>query len=230
MKKVSRMICALFTMPIISIASETIHPNSALINNQSNNNSIEYYSSMSHLHQNIKPVQGLVNDDKKIKVIRDVNENIISMEWISNNISNKVMKRDFAYDKNNLLREITYKENETIKEITIMGENEIGKVFFTYIFSPGFSPRKYNYYTKTTLKNKLPIKHEIISMNNQPIGIISKKYDENNNLIRETWHRGKSNVIIRDFTIKFNHQSKHYELMEVDKNGNVINNQIASIK
>ena len=67
-------------------------------------------------------------------------------------------------------------------------------------------------------------------MNNQSIGIISKKYDENNNLIRETWHRGKSNVIIRDFTIKFNHQSKHYELMEVDKNGNVIHNQMASIK
>ena len=29
-----------------------------------------------------------------------------------------------------------------------MGKNEIGQIFFTYIFSPGFSPREYNYYTK----------------------------------------------------------------------------------
>lgn len=230
MKKVFRIICVLFTMPIISTASEIIHPNNALINNQSNNNSIEYYSSISHLHQNIKPIQGLLNDAKKIEVIRDINKNIISMQWMANDKSNKVIKRDFAYDKNNLLRKITHKENEDIKEITIMGKNEIGKIFFTYIFSPGFSPREYNYYTKTFLKNNLPIKHEIISMNNQSIGIISKKYDENNNLIRETWHRGKSNVIIRDFTIKFNYHSKHHELMEVDKNGNVIHNQIASTK
>ena len=100
MKKVSRIICALFTIPIISTASEAIHTNNALTNNQSNNSSIEYYSSISHLYQNIKPIQGLVNDDKKIKVIRDVNENIISMEWFSNSKSNKVIKRDFVYDKN----------------------------------------------------------------------------------------------------------------------------------
>ena len=54
-----------------------------------------------------------------------------------------------------------------------------------------------------------------------------KKYDKNKNLIHEIWYRGKSTTILREFTIKFNHDSKQHELMEIDRDGNIVRNQIA---
>ena len=222
MKKTLRIIGSLFAIIKISSASESM-----VINTESQSNPIEYYSTFSHLYQNIKPIKNAPEDNNKIKVMRDNNEKIITMEWFSKNNTTIIKKRDFTYDQNNLLRDITYMENNVLMEKTIMGKNEIGKKFFDYIFSPGFNPREYNYFTKTIFEEGLPIKHKIFSMNNHAIGKIIKKYDKNKNLIQEIWYRGKSNTILREFTIKFNHDSKQHELMEIDKNGNIVRNQIA---
>ena len=222
MRKKINLIIFFFLIIKISIASEELNmfSNTTL-------NSIEYYETYENLLQNNKSIQNELENNNKIKIIRNSKEKIMSMEWSSHNNAKIIKKRNFTYDENHLLKEITYLENNEIINRTIMGKNKIGMDFFNYIFSPAFTPREYNYLTKTTFYKNLPIEHEIVSMNNHPIGKIFKKYDDKNNLVYEVWYRGKSNTILREFKITFNNQSQNYELMEIDKYGNIIRNQIA---
>ena len=222
MKKILKIIGSFFAIIQISTASELM-----IINTESQPRATEYYSTFSHLYQNINPIHNEHSSSNKIKVLRGDNGKITSIEWLSKKNLSILKKRIFTYDQNGLLRNIAYMENNILIEKTIMGKNKVGKKFFSYIFSPAFNPREYNYFTKTIFEEDMPIEHKILSMNNHPIGKIMKEYDENKNLIHEIWYRGKSNIVLREFTIKFNQDSQYHELMEIDKNGNIIRNQIA---
>ena len=73
MKKILRIIGSFFAIIKISIASELM-----VINTESQPKTTEYYSTFSHLYQNIKPIQNEYSSSNKIKVLRGDNGKITS--------------------------------------------------------------------------------------------------------------------------------------------------------
>ncbi|SVD96029.1 uncharacterized protein METZ01_LOCUS448883, partial [marine metagenome] len=194
-----------------------------LQNNPISNNSIEYYATFSEIYRNIPLFYDPINNKKNIKVERDLDGKIIKINWDLEEENTYVNDRKFEYNNNDLLIKIVESKNNQIIKTTIIGENDIGSNFFDYIFSPGFTPRKYNYFTEIFFEHNMPKVYMIFSMNGDLIGKISKTYDKQNHLHNETWHKGESCEILREFTSIFNHQTGHHNLIEQDANGQIVN-------
>ena len=58
--------------------------------------------------------------------------------------------------------------------------------FLEYLFTPGFIPRDYNYYTEIYYKNNKPSAYKFTTMNGHVIGTIYQEFDEKDHLIKET--------------------------------------------
>ena len=219
-----RIIGTLFAIVKLSIASEFISSNQYDLQNSTiKENSIKYYATFSKIHQNIPLFYDSINNKKNIKVERNQDGKISKINWYSKEGDTYINNREFEYDNNDLLIKIVDSKNNQIIKITIIGKNDTGRKFFDYIFSPGFIPRKYNYFTEIFFENNLPIVYMIFSMNGNLIGKISKTYDKQNHLLNETWHKGKSFEILREFTSIFNPQTGHHNLIEKDANGETLN-------
>ena len=108
----------------------------------------------------------------------------------------------------------------------MFGKNKVSNDFFEYTFSSGFIPQNYNYYTEIFYKNGQPAIYKINSMNDNVIGIIYKEFDNKNHLIREVWCKGESDKILREFTSEFDPKTGNYKLIERDRNGKIVNQEI----
>ena len=224
MIKIIRIIGILFAIVKLSTASGFI---SSYQNNLQNRpireNFIEYYATFSEIHRNIPLFYDSMNNKRNIKVERNLDGKIIRINWYSEEEDAYINNRKFEYDNNDLLIKIVSSKNNKIIKTTIIGENDAGNKILDYIFSPGFIPRKYNYFTEIFFENNLPKVYIISSMNGNLIGKISKTYDKQNHLRNETWHKGESLEILREFTSIFNHQTGHHNLIEKDANGQTVN-------
>ena len=189
-------------------------------------NQIEYYSNFPEMYQGIKLFHDSMDDAGKMKVQRDVLGKVLYIDWQGEGERGMNRRREFEYFDDGLLLKLTDKINDEVMFETLFGENELGILFFEYIFSPGFIPRNYNYYTEIFYQNNRPSAYKFISMNGHVIGTIYKEFDEKDHLIREAWCKGITSKILREFTSIFDPKTGDYKLIERNRNGKIVNQEI----
>ena len=63
-------------------------------------------------------------------------------------------------------------------------------------------------------------------MDDYVIGTIYREYDEKDHLIKEAWCKGETSKLLREFTSIFDPASGGYKLIERDRNGNIVSQEI----
>ena len=63
-------------------------------------------------------------------------------------------------------------------------------------------------------------------MENHVIGTIYREYDEKDHLIKEAWCKGETSKLLREFSSIFDPSSGGYKLIERDRNGDIISQEI----
>ena len=116
-------------------------------------------------------------------------------------------------------------ENEIVFE-TLFGENDMAENFINYIFTEGFVPRDYSYFTEVYYTNGKASAYKFTTMNDHIIGTIYREFDEKDHLIKETWCKGKTSEILREFSSIFDDSAGGYKLIERDRNGVIVHQEI----
>ena len=189
-------------------------------------NQIEYYSNFPEMYQDIRLFHDSMNDAGKMKVQRDVLGKVLYIDWKVEDEIDKTRRREFEYFDDGLLSKLIDKIDDDVVFETHFGGNELGTAFFEYIFSPGFIPQKYNYFTEVYYLNNRPSAYKFISMNGHVIGTIYKEFDKKDHLIREAWCKGETSKILREFTSIFDPTNGGYKLIERDRNGKIVTQEI----
>ena len=97
-----------------------------------------------------------MDDAGKMKVQRDVLGKVLYIDWQVKGESDTTRRREFEYFHDGLLSKLTDKVNNKMVYETQFGENEMAEKFLEYLFSPGFIPKDYNYYTEIYYKDNRP--------------------------------------------------------------------------
>ena len=67
-------------------------------------------------------------------------------------------------------------------------------------------------------------------MDDYVIGAMHLEFDEKGHLIKETWTRGETSNILREFTSIFDPAVGGYKLIERDRNGDIVHQEIVLSK
>ena len=193
---------------------------------ESKENRIEYYSNFPEMYQGIKLFHDSQDDAGKMKVHRDILGKVLYIDWKVEGENDKIRRREFEYFDDGLLSKLTDKIDDEVIFETLYGRNELGSIFFEYIFSQGFIPQNYNYYTEIFYKNNRASVHKFTSMAGHVIGTIYKEYDDKDHLIREAWCKGETSKLLREFTSIFDPTTGGYKLIERDRNGRIVKQEI----
>ena len=167
-----------------------------------------------------------MDDAGKMHVQRDVLGKVLYIDWNVEGESDNYRRRDFEYYEDGLLSKLTDKINDEVVSETLFGENDIAENFINYLFSPGFIPRDYSYYTEVYYKNNRLSTYKFTTMNGHVIGTIYREYDEKDHLSREAWCKGETSKILRDFTSIFDPAAGGFKLIERDRNGNIVHQEV----
>ena len=106
------------------------------------------------------------------------------------------------------------------------GRYDMGEDFINYIFSDGFIPRDYSYSTEVYYTDNKETAYKFSSMDGHVIGAIYREYDTKNHLIKETWCKGETSKILREFSSIFDPSTGDFKLIERDKNGDIVKQEI----
>jgi len=195
---------------------------------QNKENSIEYFSDFPQLYQNIKVLNtDKKNNEGKMRVNRDKLGKVLNIEWISENNNKVIREREFKYFSNGLLAKLTDIIDEKIVFETIFGEHNITEDYLEYTFTTGFLPDDYNYMTEVYYNDLEEVAaYKFVSMDGHSIGTIYRQYDQNNYLVKESWLQGETSKIIREFTSIFDPTTADYKLIERDRTGNIVYQEI----
>ena len=98
--------------------------------------------------------------------------------------------------------------------------------FINYIFSEGFVPRDYSYFTEVYYTNGKPSAYKFTTMNDHVLGTIYREFDEKDHLIKEAWCKGETSKILREFSSIFDESAGGYKLIERDRNGAIVHQEI----
>jgi len=189
-------------------------------------NQIEYYSNFPEMYQGIKPFYDSLNDAGNMEVHHDKLGRVININWQLEGDNNKIRRREFEYFEDGLLSKLTDKINDEVKFETLFGENDLGEIFFEYLFSPGFIPQNYNYYTEVFYQNNRASAYKFTAMNGHVIGTIYKEFDEKDHLVREAWCKGETGKILREYNSIFDPTIGGYKLIERNRDGKIVNQEI----
>ena len=63
-------------------------------------------------------------------------------------------------------------------------------------------------------------------MDDYVIGAMYLEFDEEDHLIKETWCKGETSKILREFTSIFDPKEGSYKLIERDRNGDIVHQEI----
>ena len=63
-------------------------------------------------------------------------------------------------------------------------------------------------------------------MDNHVIGTVYREYDGKDHLIKEAWCKGETSKLLREFSSTFDPASGGYKLIERDRNGDIVNQEI----
>ena len=189
-------------------------------------NQIEYYSNFPEMYQNIKPFHDSLNDAGNMEVHRDKLGRVLYINWQLEGDNKKIRRREYEYFEDGLLSKLTDKINDEVKFETLFGENDLGEIFFEYLFSPGFIPQNYNYYTEVFYQNNRASAYKFTAMNGHVIGTIYKEFDEKDHLVREAWCKGETGKILREYNSIFDPTIGGYKLIERNRDGKIVNQEI----
>ena len=184
------------------------------------------FSNFQEMHDGIKLFHHSMDDAVKLHVQRDVLGKVLYIDWQMEGESEKSRRREFEYFDDGLLLKLTDKINNEVHIETLFGGNEMGSLFIEYLFTPGFIPQHYTYYTEIFYYNNRASVYKFISMNGHVIGIIYKEFDDKDHLIREAWCKGETSKILREFTSIFDPTTGDYKLIERDRNGKIVTQEI----
>lgn len=195
-------------------------------------NQVAYYSNFPEMYQGIKRLHNALNDAGQMRAERDP---LGKVRFIDFEVEGQKRRRDFEYNDDGLLSKLTdsicnnncsdRSSNQIISKF-LFGENQKGEDFFDYLFSPGFISQDYNYYTEIIVdENNRESAYKLISMDGYTIGTVYREY-EGNRLAKETWCKGETSKILRQFTSIFDSKSGGYKIIERDRNGQIINQEI----
>ena len=189
-------------------------------------NKVEFYSNFPEMYQGIKLFHDSMDEAGKMKVHRDVLGKVQYIDWSLEGEKDNIRKRKFDYFNDGTVSKLTdIVENEIVFE-TIFGENDMGEDFINYIFSEGFIPRDYSYFTEIYYTQGKQTAYKFSTMNGHVIGAIYREYDEKDHLSKEAWCRGETSKILREFSSIFDSTTGGYKLIERDRNGDIINQEI----
>ena len=165
---------------------------------------------------------GIENDSNKVNV--QFNGDLIaSADWKSDEgiYHNQV----YIYNGPNLIFIEEYVEESLSRHIYFIASDKSDE-YFSHVYGKNFSSTD-NYITEVFYKrNKLPVSYEFSSINNQKIGSIDLMYDSKDHLIREVWYHRENKI--REFENRFDPNRGSYDIIERDRNGNII--RMESIK
>ena len=195
-----------------------------LIENE--NNQIEFFSNFPEMYQDIKLFHDEMDDAGKMQVHRDVLGKVLYINWNEEGESEYIRRRDYEYFNDGTLSKLTdIIDGNNVFE-TWFGKNDIADNFINYIFSPGFISRDYSYFTEIYYSNGMPSAYKFTTMNDYVIGAMYLKYDKKDHLIKETWCKGETSKKLREFTSTFDPAAGGYKLIERDRNGDIVHQEI----
>jgi len=187
---------------------------------------IAYYSNFQDMYHGIKLLHRSMDDAGKMHVQRDVLGKVLYINWSLEGETDTTRRREFEYYEDGLLSKISDKINDEVVFEILYDENNMAENFLDYIFSPGFIPRDYNYYTEVYYKDEQPSAYKFTTMNGHVIGSIYREFDDKDHLIKEVWCKGETSKILREFSSIFEPSTGGYKLIERDRNGKIVNQEI----
>ena len=193
---------------------------------ENKDNPVEFFSNFPEMYQNIKLFHDATDDAGKMQVHRDVLGKVLHINWNEEGESENIRRRDFEYYNDGTVSKLTDKINEEIVSEAWFGENKIAENFINYIFSPGFITRDYSYFTEVYYTNGKPSTYKFTTMDDYVIGAMYLEFDEEDHLIKETWCKGETSKILREFTSIFDPAEGSYKLIERDRNGDIVHQEI----
>ena len=193
---------------------------------ENKDNKVEFYSNFPEMYQGIKLFHDTKNDAGKMQIHRDVLGKVHYIDWSEEGEADNTRRRDYEYFNDGTVSKLTDKINDEIFSETWFGENDIAENFINYIFSPGFIPQDYSYFTEVYYTKAKPSAFKFTTMNDHVIGIIYREYDEKDHLTKEAWCKGETSKILREFTSIFDPSVGGYKLIERDRNGNIIHQEV----
>ena len=193
---------------------------------ENKDNQVEYYTNFREMYQGIRLFHDAMDDAGKMHVKRDVLGKVQYIDWSIENEPDNYRRREFEYETDGLLSRLTDTINEEVVFETLFGENNTAEEFINYLFSPGFIPRDYSYFTEIYYSDNLPSALKFTTMSGHVIGTIYKEYDEKDHLIKEAWCKGETSKILREFTSIFDPATGGYKLIERDRNGKIVHQEV----
>ena len=193
---------------------------------ENKDNKVEFYSNFPEMYQGIKLFHDAMDDAGKMQVHRDVLGKVLYIDWSEEGEVDNSRRRDFEYFSDGTVSRLTDTiENEVVFE-TLFGENDMAENFISYIFSEGFIPRDYSYFTEVYYTDRKQTAFKFTTMNDHVIGTIYREFDEKDHLIKEAWCKGETSKILREFSSIFDSSAGGYKLIERDRNGDIVHQEI----
>ena len=189
---------------------------------ENKDNKVEFYSNFPEMYQGIKLFHDAMDDAGKMHVQRDVIGKVLYIDWNEDGEKENTRRRNFEYFNDGTLSKLTDTIGDEIVFETWFGENDIAEDFINYLFSSGFIPRDYSYYTEVYFSEGRPSAYKFSTMDDHIIGTIYREYDEKDHLVKEAWCKGETSKLLREFSSIFDPSSGGYKLIERDRNGNII--------
>ena len=189
-------------------------------------NKVEYYSNFPEMYQGVKLFHDSMDDAGNMHVNRNILGKVLYIDWNVEGEKENSRRREFKYYNDGLLSKLIDKINNEIVFETWFGENDLAENFLNYIFSPGFIPHDYSYYTEVYFNNGRPNAYKFSTMDEHVIGTIYREFDDNDHLVKEVWCKGETSKILREFTSIFDSATGNYKLIERDKNGTIVHQEI----
>ena len=193
---------------------------------ENKDNKVEFYSNFPQMYQGIKLFHDAMDDAGQMQVHRDVLGKVRYIDWNEDDEKQNTRRRSFEYYNDGTLSKLTDTIDNNLIYETLFGENKVAENFLNYVFSSGFIPRNYSYYTEIYYSNNKPTAYKFSTMEDHVIGTIYKEYNDKDHLIKEAWCKGETSKLLREFSSIFDASSGGYKLIERDKNGNIVNQEI----
>jgi len=157
-----------------------------------------------------------------MKVIRDFDNKVISMNWFTYDDS-LIRSKDFEYFDSGLLAAVRERVGGRIKNEILYGQNQFSKLYYDFVFSPGFLPSNYDHMTEIRYNMDGRVDaYDFLTLNGRKIGSINYIYNDKGNLEKEIWLKGKTDQLIREFTSIFDSENGSFRIIEKDKYGRII--------
>ena len=193
---------------------------------ENKDNKVKFYSNFPGMYRGIELFHDAMDDAGKMQVHRDVLGKVLYIDWSEQGEVDNSRRRDFEYFSDGTVSRLTDTiENEVVFE-TLFGENDMAENFISYIFSAGFIPRDYSYFTEIYYTDGKQTAFKFTSMNDHVIGTIYREFDEKDHLIKEAWCKGETSKILREYSSIFDSSAGGYKLIERDRNGDIVHQEI----